>query len=291
MLKLLSLDFPLSPYAFILILSVGIVLADGSTSAVVRSKDCVIVGSGPMGLAVALTLISPPHCYNVIVIDRARDVDEYNPTMAYHYGINPPGLTWFDSLPKVAEKLAERGSFPTNGVATRVIVPADPSQPIPPSSLMRRATKGKHKRRCYIQRQSLVRLLYECCIEQEQERLETINESTGSIQILHGKTVDFIASDGDDILKVNCADGCTYSASLVVGADGIDSSVRSSLSDKAQTGWLHSNPGKFAVKRYKTPSTGMIVKTLQCAPGMTIPNTTDSSIVMEAETHIIAFKA
>lgn len=285
MLNLSRLDFTMSPYAFFLIVCVGIVVADGSTSALTRSKECVIVGSGPMGLAAALTLSNPPHCYNVIVLDRASNVDEYNPAMAYHFGINPRGLAWFDSLPKVAEKLAEIGSFPTNGVATQVIVPADPSEAIPPSYLMRRAAKGKHKKRCYIQRQSLVRLLYECCIEQERERLEAKNASTGSIQILHGKTVDFVDSDGDDILKMNCADGCTYSASLVVGADGIDSTVRSILSDKAQTGWLHSNPGQFTVKKYKTPSTGMTVKTLQFAPGMSIPNTTDSSIVMETETY------
>lgn len=253
-------------------------------SAVVRSKDCIIVGGGPIGLAAALTLSNPPHGYNVKVLEKTENAYQYDSTMAYHYNLNPRGLAWCDTIPKVSVKLEERGLFSIGGGFANVLVPGNPLKPIPAPRKMFRLMQGLRRRSCFVQRHTLLILLHESCREQERDRSKTKNESVGSIEVLNSKSFESIDCDECGVLIVKCGDGSTYSASLVVAADGIDSSVRSCLTDKTKSGWLQSKKGKLALRKYKSPSTGLRVKTLKFPPGMNVPNTSDSSMVMEATT-------
>lgn len=251
------------------------------SSAVVRTKECIVVGGGPVGLAAALTLSNPPHSYNVTVLEQTEMVYKYDATRAYLYNVNPRGLTWCDTFPKVSEKLAERGSFPEAGVSKLVYVPADPAEPVPPGKKFQLSgtLEIKSRRNYWIPRHSMVLILHECCKEQEEERLKTKNASIGKIELVYGKKLESLETDAQDILTAKCTDGSTYTASLVIGADGMDSSVRACLADKTESSWLQSKPTLFMVRRYKSPATGLKLKALQFPPNFTIPNTTDTNIV------------
>lgn len=256
-----------------------------NSSASSRSKQCVVVGGGPIALATALTLSNPPHCYDVIVLEQTDKVYKYDPTMAYLYLITPRGMTWFDMFPRAYEKLRQRGLFPEGGFSTRYIIPSDPEMPMPPAvkALAPGTSLATDIRNCWIPRHSLVLLLSEYCVEQEKMRLKSKDSNIGSIQLVYGKKVESVRSDTAGMLTVKCDDNTSYSAALVVGADGMDSTVRSCLADKSESSWLQSKSKSFAVRRFKSPATGLRLNALQFPPGMKIFNTTDSTVVMRPE--------
>ena len=65
----------------------------------------------------------------------------------------------------------------------------------------------------------------------------------------------------------------SFLANIVVGADGLHSTVRASLAQSPSLfrGWKHAAPRRFRVKKWKNPSTGLRVKTLQIESNFTIP--------------------
>ena len=71
---------------------------DPGISALVKDKSCIVVGGGPVGLATALTLSRPPHCYTVTVLEQSQTVKDYDPARSYLYNINSRGLEWFREL-------------------------------------------------------------------------------------------------------------------------------------------------------------------------------------------------
>lgn len=80
------------------------------TTADSLTKEAVIIGGGPVGLACALTLSNPPHCYNVTVLEKAETVSTYDPTKAYLYNVNPRGLAMLDKFPTAIEKIVGKSS-------------------------------------------------------------------------------------------------------------------------------------------------------------------------------------
>ena len=133
----------------------------------------------------------------------------------------------------------------------------------------------------------MVELLQQCCQEQEEARVEAADSATGSIELLFGKQCVDVDADDNNELKVKCGDGSSYTASLVVGADGMDSAVRSVLGKESESpGWLQSKAANFKVRRYKSPATGLRLKALQMPPNFEIRNST-SSFKPSSETMVV----
>ena len=132
----------------------------------------------------------------------------------------------------------------------------------------------------------------------------------GSIQVCNGKQVIQLSQehDDDDCIHIHCQDGSTYEATLLVGADGIDSSVRTLLannggdltsSSSSSSSWLYSQPQAFQVKKFRSPSTGLKLKVLQFPPNFTIVSsdinningTTTRSVVPSQSSFIYIFRS
>jgi 2-polyprenyl-6-methoxyphenol hydroxylase-like FAD-dependent oxidoreductase len=276
----------------------------------------VIVGGGPVGLASALTLSNPPHSYDVTLLEKAPSLATiYDPTRAYQYNVNRRGLSWIDQYECVQTKLEARGSAPSatgGGFGNIVYIPSDPGKPIPskPQVAQVAGSKGSpaqpRVRSYWIPRHQMVEMLEECCRAQEEARIAAVqsfsfaqstkSEVLGSISILRGKNViDLkVADQTTHELKVVCADGAEYMAALVVAADGMDSAIRGCLATSpppspsgASTDaapWLHAHAPKFRIRRYRSPSTGLRMKSLQFPPDFVLTNTTGERIPTNSET-------
>jgi kynurenine 3-monooxygenase len=281
-----------------------------SSISVARQREVVIVGGGPVGLAAALTLSNPPHSCNVIILETTHggeSVAKYDPTKAYLYNVNPRGLQWVDQFPKALAKLQERGTWPELGMGAFTIIPADPEVKIPGTTEVKisgasptnttaappKKTTNKFalsRRNTWVPRHQMVGLLLECCKEQEAERLATSNQEIGSIQTIADKEVESLEpNDSSNSLRVHCKDGSCYEASLVVAADGINSTIRSTLADKSKRSWLQSKSNTFQVKKYKSPATGLRLKVLQFPPNFTIPDT-DGESIQTTSTNVYVFR-
>lgn len=250
------------------------------------NKQCIIVGGGPVGLATALQLSNPPHSYSVTLLEQSDEVGEYDPTRAYLYNVNPRGLVWFDQFPNAQAKLFERGSSPVSGMGAICYVPPTDAEPIPEVRKVRlsRQVPLRERRSFWIPRHQMVVLLEECCREQEAERLAGSKSDFGSIELLHGKRFAGLEVNEDDTLTVKCDDGTSYTAALVIGADGMDSSVRACLGDKTQSTWLQAHADQFQVRRYRSPSTGLRMKSLQFPPKFVLRNNTGEVVPTDSET-------
>ena len=253
-----------------------------------------------MGLATALTLSRPPHQYDVTLLEQsASGVGTYNPARAYLYNVNPRGLEWFTQHERAMQKLEQHGVAQTGVFGQMVVVPADPKVPINFPKPSVDSSKPNNRTSYWIPRHTMVQILTECC-EEQQQKLYPVDETYGKIEICNGKRVDTLTTTTADeqdqqLVAVHCQDGSTYTANLVVAADGIDSQVRqclaSSKSDAPvipESSWLYRhNPSLFQVRHYSSPSSGIKLKALQLPPSFILTDSDGSTTVSQSSTSYV----
>ena len=216
-----------------------------------NKKSAVIVGGGPVGLATALTLSNPPHSYDVTVVEQAS-VEQYDPTKAYLYNVNPRGQVWMkENFPSALAKLQVRGS---QGSMSRItIVPANPQKPIPEIKTLAPFDTKKNNprvqgeqevqvvnlqddqvdtRNYWIPRHSMICLLEDEIKEQQAARQDSSEKQleVGRIQLKKNRKFTTLEPVDNGSLQV-CVEELTsgeketYHGSLVVAADGFNSAV------------------------------------------------------------------
>ena len=211
-------------------------------------KTATVVGSGPVGLASALVL-AKQHGYQVTVLESAERTDVYDPRKGYPFLIGLRGQRLTKMFPSLLhEKLMERG-VGVEGPGKLVAVPADPNEVIdlkPKESPIFRPIG----RRFWIRRHEFTKILLDAVAETENIKIvnrvycrEVRADSESEVTVVVESKDE---SSGSPVFH-------EYKSSLVIGADGMNSAVRESLSKPESTlsKWDNGNPKGFKVKRWK----------------------------------------
>ena len=262
-----------------------------SLSAAAPKPKAIVVGAGPVGVTTALTLSSAPHNYDVALLESAPEVSsQYDPSKAFLYNVNLRGQALTSKFPSMQAKLADRGvpSAGFGGVALTV-VPADPNKPLPkkedkvaggvdnkeeePSSdddneeKKKKSEKTSPKASYWIPRHAMVQLMLECVQEHNAEC--SSNAELGRIDYCPGTECQSIRPSSDDscvvVTTVDKSTGQTIKrhATLLVGADGMNSRVRECLASQNATefaSWSNYKPEKFQLRKWTSPSSHQRIK-------------------------------
>lgn len=303
-----------------------------ATATASTKKKAVVVGAGPVGIAAALTLASAPHNYDVCLLEsspQSTSQEKYDPTKAFLYNVNLRGQALTKQFPSMQRKLVERGveSGGFGGVAL-TIVPADPNVPIPKredgatsgggssreAKMEVKGEMGKKKKKekgegeeedqepsYWIPRHEMVQLMLEVLEEHEEQRgqLSGEGEAMGRIDYRPGQECVSVRPDeASSCVVVTAKDVSTgkdtkHAATLVVGADGMNSRVRECLATKdsdAFSHWSNFNPKKFLPRKWRSPASFQRIKVLQLPPRFKIPDGEFGELTTQSD-HIYAIRS
>lgn len=210
-------------------------------------KTATVVGSGPIGLASAMVL-AKRHGYQVTVLESAERTDVYDPRKGYPFQINQRGQLLTKLFPSLLhERLIERGvAASANSI---VSIPSDPKEVVDLKPKEINVARPKETR-FWIRRHEFTKILLDAVAETE------------NIQIVNRVSCREIKAESDSEITV-CVESKNeksgspvlkeYKSSLVIGADGMNSAVRESLSkpESSLKKWVNGNPKGFKVKRWK----------------------------------------
>ena len=301
----------------------------GHSPTTTSRKTAIVVGAGPAGLAAAIMLSRPPHNYDVTILESSKSKEEFlgsaqnDPTKAYYYNINGRGQTFTKLYPKLQHDLENLGVGVTKFGFYKV--PGNPKERFDENAKFITRSLSKEKQQqigimYWIPRHLFIKLLHDYAIDVN----ENGEAGSGTVQIVYNtkcqhvipkptpppnspsysssrkrrKMIMVIAisetkqTEDDDFGIVTTS---TYEASLVIGADGVNSAVRESLAttdydynedntdgegsitsvDSSTLppfhAWKNYDPKSFHVVKFSSPSVGLRVKTLQLKPNIEIP--------------------
>ncbi|KAL7441990.1 hypothetical protein ACHAXM_008194 [Skeletonema potamos] len=272
-----------------------LLLVCGTSSALQQPKQqAVVVGCGPVGVAASLILASK-HNFDVTLLESSPESSsqsKYDPTKAFLYNVNGRGQTLTKMFPTMHQKLVERSVASKGFAATKIIiVPADPTTPIPKSKSNIQGTTKEEETNAnksmpsgekvanvgyWIPRHEMVQLMVEEIDEHNRRGLG------GKITLCTGQEcVSVLPSEKDGDITITAKEivssGQTtkkYTANLVVAADGMNSKVRECLANASHGTWSSKcvNSSKFIPKKYTSPASFLRIKVLQLPPQFEIPD-------------------
>mmetsp|Transcript_8021 Transcript_8021/g.11935 ORF Transcript_8021/g.11935 Transcript_8021/m.11935 type:complete len:550 (+) Transcript_8021:46-1695(+) len=258
-------------------------------------KDAIVVGAGPSGLATALMLASDPHNFEVTILEAKSSIASFDRSNAYLYNINARGQCFtkrFDQT--VHRRLIERG------LSTKrfnlIVVPANPKEPSCPVLSKTEDTREKMATSYWIPRNELIKLLLDAIDDHNTAAVEGKISTTITVKLGHSCFHVCPSPDNPSKIFVRAkpqgnSSTTLLQASLIVGADGLNSKVRECLAqDNDFEKWPSLNPKKFIVRKYNSPSVGLRIKVLQIHTKFDIP-TGDGTIFTSRSSDFYALKS
>ena len=220
-----------------------------STESSTARSNVTIVGGGPAGLATAL-MLAKRGWMDITVLEQRTAADYYEPDKSYNYLIDGRGQQLTDLL-GLTESLADLGVSNAEFYLTRIL-------PNGKCNTFKVPTVNPNRITAYwLPRRVFLRLLYEEIERNWQDRITVLFE-TKCMKIERLATdrgtqrLEVIAHRAPDAIE-------RFEPSLLVGCDGLQSLVRTTLHQWEQT-------DRFEMHQFPSPSSGLKYKVLSLPP-------------------------
>jgi len=236
--------------------------SQSESNAHICKERAIVVGGGPVGLSAALMLANRGYDVSLFEATSAKEINIFNPALAYMYNINERGQVFTKMFPNIHKTLVERSvaSIDTGWM----LAPGDIEKEIQFPKLPNMGPKSY-----WIPRHAMTALLWDAVNEHNTSSDD--NSLVGRIDYEQGVNCVSVHPSNDlenriSVVVKNKNNGKekTVDGKLVVGADGIDSKVRECLQE--QTGLFgswHYRRNKFKIRKWVSPATGLKFKALQ----------------------------
>lgn len=210
-------------------------------------RNVLIVGGGPAGLATAL-MLAKRGWTEITVLEKRGAADYYEPDKSFNYLIDARGQKYTDLL-GFTEQLSAIG-VPTTGFHVIRI------QPDGSRKTLKRSFKDS-KPAYWVSRRAFLQFLYQEIKQNWSDHITVLfNTQCTAInkEIKNGsETLEVIVEGENPSLQQR------FEPNLLIGCDGIQSIVRSTLNT-----WDRS--GKFEIQQFPSPSSGLRYKVLSLPP-------------------------